>query len=279
MPANSAARTASTPTIARTPKNGMVSTSPKRWPTTATAKRTTENAPSPRAMRAAREERRSHSPAIAPAEGRLSRRQLIVLELLAQRRLLDLAGRGMRDFIDEGDVVRQPPLGDLALYEGKQLLARGLLAVLRHNDEQGALVPFGMAHTDDGRLGDIRVADGQVFQIDGGDPLAAGLDDVLGAVGDLHVAVAVDMRDVARVEPALLVEALLAGAAVIGIRDSGAANLEPAEGLAVPGPLVALVVRHLHLDAKGREALLLLDIKAGIAFKIGVFRLHGAESA
>jgi hypothetical protein len=53
------------------------------------------------------------------------------------------------------------------------------------------------------------------------DPLAAGLDDVLGAVGDLHEAHVVDGRDVAGVEEALVVEDLAAlalevGAAMVG---------------------------------------------------------------
>src|SRR5690606_26019309 len=51
-------------------------------------------------------------------------RQLVVGELLAQLRLEDLAGGAQRDRIDELDVVRRPPLGDLALVEGEQVLAR-----------------------------------------------------------------------------------------------------------------------------------------------------------
>jgi hypothetical protein len=42
---------------------------------------------------------------------------------------------------------------------------------------------------DGGQLG-LGVAGGDVLDLDGADPLAAGLDDVLGAVGDLHEAVA-----------------------------------------------------------------------------------------
>ncbi len=43
-------------------------------------------------------------------------------------------------------------------------------------------------------------------ELDRGDPLAARLDHVLGAVGDLHVAVRIDRGDIARVEIALRVE-------------------------------------------------------------------------
>ena len=61
----------------------------------------------------------------------------------------------------------------------------------------------------------VRMADGEILEIDGRNPFAAGLDDVLGAVGDLHVAAGVDVSDVAGIEPAVLVELLRAGAAII----------------------------------------------------------------
>jgi hypothetical protein len=79
------------------------------------------------------------------------------------------------------------------------------------------------------------MANRQILNLDRGNPLAAGLDDVLGTVGDLHVAELIDMGDVTGVEPALRVELLGAAALVIGGGDGRAAHLEPAEGLAVPG--------------------------------------------
>ena len=106
------------------------------------------------------------------------------------------------------------------------------------------------------------MADREIFQFDGRYPLAAGLDDVLGAIGDLHVAVRVDVGDVAGIEPAILVELLLAGSAVIGARDRRSPHLQAAEGFAVPGLLDVVVVGHLHFDAERRMALLLLDIEA-----------------
>src|SRR5262245_40500476 len=68
-------------------------------------------------------------------------RQDVVLEALAQRGLLDLAGSGMRDLVDHDHVVGHPPLRDLALQEAEQLvLGRGLV-LLEHDDEQRTLVP------------------------------------------------------------------------------------------------------------------------------------------
>ena len=63
-----------------------------------------------------------------------------------------------------------------------------------------------MADADDGGFRDLGMADREIFEIDRGNPLAAGLDHVLGAVGDLHVAVRIDGRDVAGIEEAVLVE-------------------------------------------------------------------------
>src|SRR5438128_1638555 len=75
-------------------------------------------------------------------------RQRIVPEALAQRDLLDLAGGGVRDLVDESDVVRHPPLGDLALHEAEDLVLARPLILLQHDHEQRPLVPFGMLDAD-----------------------------------------------------------------------------------------------------------------------------------
>ena len=51
------------------------------------------------------------------SRARSSGDQPILLELLAQRHLRQLAGRRVRQLVDEHDVVRHPPLGDLAFVE------------------------------------------------------------------------------------------------------------------------------------------------------------------
>ena len=101
------------------------------------------------------------------------------------------------------------------------LLGRGLV-LLQHDDQQRPLVPFRMAHADHRGFGHLGMADRQVLQVDRGDPFAARLDHVLGAVGDLHVAVAVDGRDVAGVEEAVLVEDRDVVLLEIGARDGEA---------------------------------------------------------
>ena len=63
-----------------------------------------------------------------------------------------------------------------------------------------------MMDADHGGFRDRGMSDREIFQVDRRNPFAAGLDHVLGAVGDPHVAVRVDGGDVAGVEKAVLVE-------------------------------------------------------------------------
>ncbi len=74
-----------------------------------------------------------------------------------------------------------------------------------------------------GGLRDRGMADGEVFEVDRGNPLAAGLDHVLGAIGDAHVAVLIHGRDVAGVEIAFVVENIGVDPE-IGLGDRGTAT-------------------------------------------------------
>src|ERR1700676_4943566 len=90
----------------------------------------------------------------------------VALELVAQRGFQDLAGRGVGNAFDEGDVVGHPPFGDLAIHEFQDVLAARLLAGFELDDQQRTLVPFGMVDADHGRFRDRGVADREVFQVD-----------------------------------------------------------------------------------------------------------------
>src|SRR5688572_19639349 len=70
----------------------------------------------------------------------------VVPELLAQRELGELAGRGVRQLLHEHHVVGHPPLGDPALVELEQLVLRHLLARALHRHHDRALVPLRMLH-------------------------------------------------------------------------------------------------------------------------------------
>src|SRR3954466_5278396 len=132
-----------------------------------------------------------------------------------------------------------------------------------------------MLYTDDGRFRHLRVTDGEVLEVDRGYPFAPGLDDILGAVGDLHVTVLIDGRDIAGVEESFLVEDGVV-LFVIRSRDGGAAHSESAKSLAVPGQSLTGIVGNLHLDHERRLTLLLLNIEPRIAAERGIFRLERA---
>src|ERR1700737_4343488 len=68
-------------------------------------------------------------------------RQYVIPEALAQGDLLDLAGSGMGDLVDDHHVVGHPPLGDLALQEPEQLLLGRRLLFLKHDHKQRPLAP------------------------------------------------------------------------------------------------------------------------------------------
>src|SRR6185437_1643392 len=135
-----------------------------------------------------------------------SARQVVILEHLAQPRLQHLAGRAMRHFRDEDDVIGQLPFRDLGLEEPEDRFFARVLARLRDDDQQRPLRPFRMRQADHRRLCDIGMAHRDVLDIDRADPFAAGFDHILGAVDDLHIAIGIDGRDVAGAEPPLLIQ-------------------------------------------------------------------------
>ena len=100
-------------------------------------------------------------------------------------------------------------------------------ALAQHAHRERPLRPLLVGDRDHRRLGDRRVPHQRVLERDGRDPLAAGLDEVLGAVLDLDVAVGVDRDDVAGLEPAVVRPAVGRVRGVeVGRGDRRAAHLE-----------------------------------------------------
>src|SRR6266446_81442 len=110
-----------------------------------------------------------------PHHGRhpLRRRQPVILEALSQGRFLYLAGRGVGDVVNEHHVIRHPPIGDLATHKPENVVLADRFALLHHNHQQRALVPFGMANADHGSLRNLRMADCKIFEVDRRDPFPA----------------------------------------------------------------------------------------------------------
>src|SRR5687768_18241691 len=61
--------------------------------------------------------------------------QLVILVLLAQRDLEQLAGRGVGKAVDEQDFVGQPPFGDVGAQMRLYLVRAHLAAGLAHDEE------------------------------------------------------------------------------------------------------------------------------------------------
>ena len=99
-----------------------------------------------------------------------------------------------------------------------------------------------------------------VLEIDRADPFAAGLDHVLGPVGDLDVAIGVEPGDVAGRKPAVGVEHIAALAAEIAGGDPRAAHLQVAGLTAAGRDFGPILADNAQLDAAHGAALQHLDI-------------------
>src|SRR5258708_33183894 len=99
----------------------------------------------------------------------------MVPEHLAEFRLQDLAGRGVRDFGDEDDVVGKLPLGEVIAEIAQDVVLVLLRALAQGDDEERAFAPARMRQADDRRLRDRGGADGGVRDIDAAAPYAAAL--------------------------------------------------------------------------------------------------------
>src|SRR5438034_10998293 len=75
-------------------------------------------------------------------------RQHEILEAFAQHRLLNLAGRGVRDLVDENDLVGHPPLGDLSAHKFEDLVLGCRLILFENEYEQRLIVTFWVFDAD-----------------------------------------------------------------------------------------------------------------------------------
>src|SRR5882724_10406954 len=100
-----------------------------------------------------------------------------VLVPLAKHLLVELSDAGLGQGVEDLDRLDDAP-------------------GLRDDAGEGALDPLGVRHGDHRRLQHLRVAHDQVLDVHARHPLAPGLDQILGPVGDLDVAFRVDRGDV-----------------------------------------------------------------------------------
>src|SRR3989441_12731526 len=172
---------------------------------------------------------------------------------LAEHLLVELPDAGLGDGVDDLDLVGQRPSGELRPQEVEDLRGLDDAPRFRHHAGEGPLDPLGMAHRDDRRLEHLRVRHDQVLDVHARDPLAARLDQVLGPVGDLDVALGVDRGDVPGAEPTVRREAVRRLEVVVVRRDDpGTAHLELAHARPVPRQLVSGIVHDASVDTDRR---------------------------
>ena len=123
----------------------------------------------------------------------------------------------------------------------------------RHDHQRdGPLVPFRVGLGHHRGLGDVGQGDDVVFQVNRGDPLAAGFDQVLGTVGDQQILVRVDLGDIAGDEPAI-VELVRLRIVVVLRGDPRPADAKLAHGLAVVGQGVPVLVEDFHFQPRHQQ--------------------------
>src|SRR5690349_5633358 len=105
-------------------------------------------------------------------------------EPLAQLRLPELARRRARNLLEEFEALRQLPFRELLREMGTQLIRGRRLSGSKHHASKRPLAPALVRYCDHRGLRNGRVTHEIVLHVDRADPLAAGFDQVLGAVDD-----------------------------------------------------------------------------------------------
>src|SRR5581483_4522528 len=123
---------------------------------------------------------------------------------LADEELLELAGGGARQRLDEVDAARALEMAEMVAREGDDLRLGGGDAGPEDDQRLRGFAPALARHADHGALEHRRVLVERVLDLRRGDVLPAGDDHVLLAVDDLDVAVAIPGRQVAGVEVAVV---------------------------------------------------------------------------
>ena len=91
----------------------------------------------------------------------------------------------------------------------------------------------------------------RVFQIDRADPLSAGFDQVLGAIGNAHKAHGVNAGHIARSQPSIACEFIFAhGHMMVAARDEGASHLQLTHMLSIPSLILAFVVADAQINQR-----------------------------
>ena len=153
----------------------------------------------------------------------------------AENLLVELSDARLGHGVHERPAFRNPPFRDALRQELLDVVDECIVGLDAFSDDEARhrpLVPFRVRHADHGRFENVRMGHDDVLEVDRGDPLAAGLDDVLRAVGDAEVAEFVEGAHVAGSQPPVA-ELLRCFVQVIGPGDPRTADFDLADRLAV----------------------------------------------
>ena len=161
----------------------------------------------------------------------------------------------MGHILNKLDIVRDPPLGDLAIEEAFELIGGEVCSgLIADHNEKRPLAPLGMNSANHCGLGHLVMTGGTVLDLDRGNPLTARLDDVFGSIGDRDIALGADSGHVARFKPARLCMGIRPLELVVARTDPRTSYLECTKGLAIPGQLLVVVVGDFDFNAPDRGA-------------------------
>src|SRR5699024_7400117 len=91
----------------------------------------------------------------------------LLVPVLAQQLLVELAHRGARHLVDDIDFVGHLPLGEALTEGGDDVLPGHLGAVGGHHIGYGSLIPLLVGNADDCGFLDARVVEDRVLHVDG----------------------------------------------------------------------------------------------------------------
>ena len=160
----------------------------------------------------------------------------------------------MRQFVHKQHAVWHPPFnntfGQICLHHRFVYIGPWLF----HGNQNRPLIPFRMCYTDGTCLCNARTSNSNILQFNRANPLAAGLDDVLYAIRNLHGTVRMENRNVAGIKPLIGVNGVCLGLE-IALDDPRAPNLQSTRCYAIPGRNIAVLVDDAQFNAKWRATL------------------------
>jgi len=136
-----------------------------------------------------------------------------------------------------------------------------------------------MGYADHRRFSNARVAHRGIFQVDGTDPFTAGLDHILGAVGNAHIAIRIHAGDITGAKVAILIVGVDPFHPEVATAYPATPYPHLAGGLPVPGLHLALIVDDAHIHTEHRAPLFQLDGIEFIPGQVAHSRLQGVEYA